>query len=78
MGKHFRYYYINKQHNLELKEYTFCFVFLLLEQTVKILRHQWAYSCEKAKQELDYNPRSLKEGLEEMLAWLKSVGLIKY
>ncbi|KAL4022357.1 hypothetical protein IC575_016088 [Cucumis melo] len=51
---------------------------LISPPTVKILRHQWAYSCEKAKQELDYNPRSLKEGLEEMLAWLKSVGLIKY
>ncbi|KAL6957387.1 farnesol dehydrogenase (NAD(+)) [Sarracenia purpurea var. burkii] len=25
----------------------------------------WAYSCEKAKTELEYNPRSLKEGLAE-------------
>ncbi|KAG8377634.1 hypothetical protein BUALT_Bualt08G0053400 [Buddleja alternifolia] len=46
--------------------------------TVDVLRHQWAYSCEKAKVELDYNPRSLKEGLLEVLPWLKSLGLIKY
>ncbi|CAA7025535.1 unnamed protein product [Microthlaspi erraticum] len=46
--------------------------------SVKVLRHQWAYSCEKAKQELGYNPRSLREGLEEMLTWLKSLGLIHY
>ncbi|GAV82223.1 Epimerase domain-containing protein [Cephalotus follicularis] len=45
---------------------------------VNVLRHQWAYSCEKAKVELGYNPRSLKEGLEEMLPWLKSLGVIQY
>ncbi|XP_022159877.1 uncharacterized protein LOC111026159 [Momordica charantia] len=51
---------------------------LISPPTVNPLRHQWAYSCEKAKEELDYNPRSLREGLEEMLPWLKSLGLIKY
>ncbi|XP_004291118.1 PREDICTED: putative dihydroflavonol-4-reductase-like [Fragaria vesca subsp. vesca] len=51
---------------------------LISPPTVYVLRHQWAYSCEKAKQELDYNPRSLKEGLEEVLPWLKDLGLIKY
>ncbi|XP_074279324.1 uncharacterized protein LOC141604743 [Silene latifolia] len=51
---------------------------LLSPPTVNVLRHQWAYSCDKAKKELDYNPRSLKEGLEEMLPWLKSSGFIKY
>ncbi|XP_074279323.1 uncharacterized protein LOC141604742 [Silene latifolia] len=45
---------------------------------VSVLRRQWAYSCDKAKKELDYKPRSLKEGLEEMLPWLKSSGFIKY
>ncbi|PRQ38082.1 putative farnesol dehydrogenase (NAD(+)) [Rosa chinensis] len=30
--------------------------------TVYVLRHQWVYSCEKAKQELDYSPSHLKEG----------------
>lgn len=48
------------------------------EQTVHVLRHQWAYSCEKAKTELGYNPRSLEEGLKEVLPWLKSLGVIKY
>ena len=50
----------------------------ILEQAVKVLKHQWAYSCEKAKVELDYNPRSLKDGLAEMLPWLKNLGLIKF
>ncbi|XP_051139724.1 uncharacterized protein LOC127257377 [Andrographis paniculata] len=51
---------------------------LVTPQAVDISRHQWAYSCEKAKAELDYNPRSLKEGLTEMVPWLKDIGLIKY
>ncbi|KAI3465368.1 hypothetical protein Pfo_022031 [Paulownia fortunei] len=51
---------------------------LISPPTVNVLRHQWAYTCEKAKTELDYNPRSLKEGLTEMLPWLKNLGLIKY
>ncbi|KAK4770997.1 hypothetical protein SAY87_031529 [Trapa incisa] len=51
---------------------------LISPPTVYVLRHQWAYSCEKAKIELGYSPRSLKEGLEEMIPWLKSLGLIKY
>ncbi|CAJ1973376.1 unnamed protein product [Sphenostylis stenocarpa] len=33
--------------------------------TVHVLRHRWEYSCNKAKSELDYRPRSLKEGLSE-------------
>ncbi|KAG9148110.1 hypothetical protein Leryth_003682 [Lithospermum erythrorhizon] len=51
---------------------------LISPPTVHVLRHQWAYSCDKAKEELDYKPRSLKEGLSEVLPWLKSLGLIKY
>ncbi|KAM7514207.1 hypothetical protein LguiA_003790 [Lonicera macranthoides] len=51
---------------------------LISPPTVYVLRHQWAYSCEKAKLELGYNPRSLREGLGEVLPWLKSLGLIKY
>ncbi|XP_030460597.1 uncharacterized protein LOC115680897 [Syzygium oleosum] len=51
---------------------------LISPPTVQVLRHQWAYSCDKAKVELDYKPRSLREGVEEMLPWLKSLGLIKY
>lgn len=53
--------------------------FLLhLLQTVRVLRHQWAYSCDKAKAELGYNPRSLHEGLSEILLWLKELGMIRY
>ncbi|KAL5714207.1 farnesol dehydrogenase (NAD(+)) [Ranunculus cassubicifolius] len=46
--------------------------------TVTVIRHQWAYSCDKAKLELGYNPRSLGDGLEEVLSWMKSLGLITY
>ncbi|KAL3321887.1 hypothetical protein AABB24_039484 [Solanum stoloniferum] len=51
---------------------------LISPPTVCVLRHQWTYSCDKAKSELDYHPRSLKEGLSEVLPWLKNLGLIKY
>ncbi|XP_058089134.1 uncharacterized protein LOC131236061 [Magnolia sinica] len=51
---------------------------LISYPTVNVLRHQWSYSCEKAKVELGYDPRSLKEGLAEILPWLKSLGLITY
>ncbi|XP_023728494.1 uncharacterized protein LOC111876194 [Lactuca sativa] len=51
---------------------------LISPPAVCVMRHQWAYSCEKAKRELGYKPRSLKEGLEEILPWLKKLGLIKY
>ncbi|WCJ35400.1 NAD(P)-binding Rossmann-fold superfamily protein [Euphorbia peplus] len=51
---------------------------LISPPTVRVLRHQWAYTCEKAKAELDYNPRGLQEGLKEVLPWLKSLGVIKY
>ncbi|GFY86873.1 NAD(P)-binding Rossmann-fold superfamily protein [Actinidia rufa] len=43
---------------------------LISPLTVCVLRHQWAYSCEKAKTELGYNPRGLKEGLANVLPWL--------
>ncbi|PWA75877.1 NAD-dependent epimerase/dehydratase [Artemisia annua] len=51
---------------------------LVTPPAVDILRHQWAYSCEKAKRELNYKPRSLTEGLEEVLPWLKKMGAVKY
>ncbi|CAL1410803.1 unnamed protein product [Linum trigynum] len=51
---------------------------LISPPTVRVLRHQWAYSCEKARNDLGYNPRSLKDGLLEVLPWLKSLGVIKY
>ncbi|TVU48155.1 hypothetical protein EJB05_07781, partial [Eragrostis curvula] len=45
---------------------------------VRCLRHQWAYSCEKAKKELGYSPRSLTEGLTETILWLKEDKRIKF
>lgn len=51
---------------------------LISPPTVHVLRHQWEYSCEKAKTELGYNPRGLEDGLKEVLPWLKSMGVIKY
>ncbi|KAG0492383.1 hypothetical protein HPP92_005781 [Vanilla planifolia] len=51
---------------------------LISYPTVRVLRHQWAYSCEKARDQLGYHPRSLNEGMAEMLPWLKSLGLISF
>ncbi|XP_020103572.1 uncharacterized protein LOC109720703 [Ananas comosus] len=51
---------------------------LISYPTVRVLGHQWAYSCAKAKEELGYSPRGLNEGLVEILSWLKSSGLITY
>ncbi|GKC61886.1 NAD-dependent epimerase/dehydratase [Tanacetum coccineum] len=51
---------------------------LITPPAVDVLRHQWAYSCEKAKRELNYKPRSLTQGLEEVLPWLKKMGAVKY
>ncbi|KAL3514497.1 hypothetical protein ACH5RR_027214 [Cinchona calisaya] len=51
---------------------------LISPPTVHVLRHQWAYSCERAKVELNYSPRGLEEGLTEVLSWLKRLKLIKY
>lgn len=51
---------------------------LISPPTVHVLRHQWEYSCEKAKRELGYKPRSLREGFAEVLLWLKNLGSIRY
>ncbi|GLT57880.1 hypothetical protein SLA2020_308180 [Shorea laevis] len=51
---------------------------LISPPAVHVFRHQWAYSCEKARLELGYKPRSLRERLEEVLPWLKSLGLVNY
>ncbi|CAA7395757.1 unnamed protein product [Spirodela intermedia] len=45
---------------------------------VKVVRRQWAYSNAKAREDLGYSPRPLDEGMEEVLPWLKGLGLIKY
>ncbi|CAL4921139.1 unnamed protein product [Urochloa decumbens] len=51
---------------------------LISYPTVHVLRHQWSYSCDKAKTELGYNPRNLTEGLAEVLLWLKDEKQIKF
>ncbi|KAE9586798.1 putative farnesol dehydrogenase (NAD(+)) [Lupinus albus] len=51
---------------------------LISPPTVNTIRHRWEYSCEKAKQELDYSPRNLRDGLAEVQLWLKNLGLIRY
>jgi farnesol dehydrogenase len=47
-------------------------------QSVAILKHQWAYSREKAKRELGYKSRPLEQGLYELLSRMKTSGRIKY
>ncbi|XP_078433376.1 NAD(P)-binding Rossmann-fold superfamily protein [Wolffia australiana] len=51
---------------------------LISYPTVAVMKQSWEYSCDKAKNELGYAPRSLDQGLGEMLRWLKEEGLIKY
>ncbi|CAL1404085.1 unnamed protein product [Linum trigynum] len=51
---------------------------LVSPSVVHVLRCQWAYSCEKAKRDLGYSPRGLKDGLLDVLPWLRSRELINY
>ncbi|KAI7735031.1 hypothetical protein M8C21_024832 [Ambrosia artemisiifolia] len=51
---------------------------LISPPVVYCLRHQWAYSCDKARRELNYKPRNLTQGLQDILPWLKKSGFIKY
>lgn len=44
---------------------------------VRVFKKQWSYSHEKAKQELGYESRPLKQGVTEFLSWMESSGLIK-
>ncbi|KAG2542928.1 putative dihydroflavonol 4-reductase [Panicum virgatum] len=50
---------------------------LISYPAVHVLRHQWSYSCDKAKMELG-SPRNLTEGLSEVLLWLKDEKQIKF
>lgn len=49
----------------------------LTPDLVEIYRHDWAFSSAKAEAELGYQPRSLRAGLTETLAWLKQSGAWK-
>jgi farnesol dehydrogenase len=49
---------------------------LLTHEVVGVFREHWAYSSAKAERELGYRPRSLREGLERTVDWLRSAGLV--
>ncbi|CAN1251262.1 Putative dihydroflavonol 4-reductase [Linum perenne] len=51
---------------------------LISPPVVHAFRREWAYSCEKAKLDLGYNPRDLEDGLLNLLLCLKGLGLIDY
>jgi nucleoside-diphosphate-sugar epimerase len=44
---------------------------LITWTSVETYRHSWTYSSEKAKRELGYAPRSIREGLALTLEWLR-------
>lgn len=63
-------------------EYALALVFgrepkLLTHQVVEIYKHSWAYESTLAQKELAYRITPLKEGLIEMIGWLKNTGLVK-
>ena len=45
----------------------------LTPDLVEIYRHDWAYDSARAGRELGYQPRSLRAGLTETVAWLKTL-----
>ena len=44
---------------------------------VRTFNKQWCYSHEKAKRELGYESRPLKQGIDEFIGWMESMGMIK-
>lgn len=50
---------------------------LLTHEVAKIYRHAWALDSSLAVKELGYRVAPLKEGLIEMIAWLKNSGYVK-
>lgn len=46
----------------------------LTPDLVEIYRHDWALSSARAERELAYQPRQLRQGLEETIAWLRAKG----
>ena len=50
---------------------------LLTHQVVEIYKHSWAYDSSLAQKELGYRITPLKDGLIEMIGWLKNAGLVK-
>ena len=50
---------------------------LLTHQVVQIYKHSWAYDSSLAQKELGYRITPLKDGLVEMVGWLKNTGYVK-
>jgi farnesol dehydrogenase len=46
----------------------------LTPDLVEVYRHDWAYSSARAEKELGYQPRPLRQGLAETVAWLRETG----
>lgn len=50
---------------------------LLTHQVVEIYKHNWAYDSTRARTELGYKITPLKEGLGELVTWLRQSGHVK-
>jgi farnesol dehydrogenase len=50
---------------------------LLTHEVVEIYKLSWAYDSSRAINELNYSITSLKDGLIEMIGWLKNEGYVK-
>ena len=50
---------------------------LLTHEVVEIYKHSWAYDSARAKQELGYKITPLKEGLDDLVRWLRKEGYVK-
>jgi farnesol dehydrogenase len=50
---------------------------LLTHEVVEIYKLSWAYDSSRAIREIDYSITSLKDGLIQMIGWLKNNGLVK-
>ncbi|HEV8131722.1 MAG TPA: NAD-dependent epimerase/dehydratase family protein [Acidobacteriota bacterium] len=49
---------------------------LMTRQAVEIFARNWTFSSEKAKRELNYQPRPLSTGLNEFIQWMSQQNLI--
>lgn len=47
---------------------------VLTPDLVEIYRHDWTLSSARAERELGYQPRDLRQGLEDTVAWLRAKG----
>ncbi|GAH71135.1 unnamed protein product, partial [marine sediment metagenome] len=43
----------------------------LTREVVEVYKHHWAYSCEKATEELGYEVTPMADGLAATVAWVK-------